>query len=617
MAATSSPARQGRLPTLAKYQVLEELGHGGMATVYRAHDARLGRDVAVKVLHPHLKDSFEVAHRFSAEAKAVAKLRHPNIVEVYDVSGDDDGEQYLVVELLRGSTLRKVLQTRQKMPPEVAAAVALDLLSALGHAHECGVIHRDVKPENVMVEHKASLENGDVPSSPHSHGERGGGDRVVVKLTDFGIAKLLDAQGVTSTGQVLGSPAHMAPEQIEGGDVDVRADVFGMGVLLYECMVGHLPFEGTNPAQVLRRVLDGIYPPADREEPTVGKRWSDILDKALARNATDRFSNTQEMADALRNEIGRLGFESPRALVEQWLDDPGQFEERAKKTMIDTLCALGKAARQAGNALLAAADYNRALAYAPHDVALIKIVAGLSRAEARERFVRRVIPALLLIVSSGSLAFVITRAIRARGVSLPVAASVATPQPSVRILPPTVASAAPSSRLANPTVTGPAFASARPQAMSKRSILFAQVKPAFGVKFAVDGEPLGDARTGGTLTLDDKAHELTFSCTNDLCESRRIVLGSGDKAESLTIDLKIKDAVFMVDGTAPNKYQIVEVPGLDIRPLVPVPVPMKYGSAQMTVVELETGKEKKILLKAGQEAHVKQTEFAKPERPLP
>ena len=617
MAATSSPARQGRLPTLAKYQVLEELGHGGMATVYRAHDARLGRDVAVKVLHPHLKDSFEVAHRFSAEAKAVAKLRHPNIVEVYDVSGDDDDEQYLVVELLRGATLRRVLQRQKKLPPEVAAAVALDLLSALGHAHQCGVIHRDVKPENVMVEHKAPLENGEVPSTPHSHGERGGGDRVVVKLTDFGIAKLLDAQGVTSTGQVLGSPAHMAPEQIEGGEVDVRADVFGMGVLLYECMVGHLPFEGSNPAQVLRRVLDGIYPPADREEPTVGKRWSDILDKALARNADDRFATTQEMADALRNEIARLGFESPRALVEQWLDDPEQFEERAKKTMIDTLCALGKSERQAGSALLAAADYNRALAYAPHDMALIKIVAGLSRAEARERFVRRAIPALCLIVVCGSLAFLITRAVRSGGKQALSVASATSAEPPTRILPPVTPSAAPRVAAAAPPVAGPAMGAPRPQAAAKRTITFAQVKPAFGVKFAVDGEPLGDARSGGTLTLDDKAHELTFSCTNDLCEPRKVVLAPGDKADSVAVELKIKDAVFMVDGTAPNKYQIVEVPGLEIRPLVPVPVPMKYGSAQMTVVELETGKEKKVLLKAGQEAHVKQTEFVKSDRAVP
>src|SRR5215471_7123327 len=116
----SAGSRTGRVPALTKYDVLEELGHGGMATVYRAHDKRLGRDVAVKVLHPHLRDSAEVAHRFSAEAKAVAKLRHANIVEVFDVSSEDEPEQYLVVELLRGLTLRRLIHKHGSLPPEVA-----------------------------------------------------------------------------------------------------------------------------------------------------------------------------------------------------------------------------------------------------------------------------------------------------------------------------------------------------------------------------------------------------------------------------------------------------------------------------------------------------------------
>ncbi len=202
-----------RAPQLAKYEVLEELGHGGMATVYRARDRRLGREVAVKVIHPHLRDSQEVVSRFNAEAKAVAKLRHPNIVDVYDVSEPDEADQYLVVALVRGTTLRKLLQERGAMPPEVAAAVGLELLAALAHANSNGVVHRDVKPENVLVERRPS-------SSSPATDERApepSGPRVAVRLTDFGIAKLLDAQGVTSTGQVLGSPAHMAPEQIEGG----------------------------------------------------------------------------------------------------------------------------------------------------------------------------------------------------------------------------------------------------------------------------------------------------------------------------------------------------------------------------------------------------------------
>src|SRR5262252_5179304 len=141
MAATSSTSSR-RFPALAKYEVLEELGHGGMATVYRAADKRLGREVAIKVIHPHLRDSKEVQSRFFVEAKAVAKLRHANIVEVYDVSSEEEHEQYLVCELLRGRTLRKLLKQHGAIPPEVAAALCLELLAALGHAHGSGVVHR-------------------------------------------------------------------------------------------------------------------------------------------------------------------------------------------------------------------------------------------------------------------------------------------------------------------------------------------------------------------------------------------------------------------------------------------------------------------------------------------
>src|SRR5947207_2160834 len=231
---------------------MEKIGQGGMATDYRAHDRRLGRDVAVKLIHAHLRENTEVAVRFVSEARAVARLRHPNVVEVYDVSDENEPEQYLVVELVRGTTLRALISKHKKLPAELAAAIGLEVAAGLSHAHEQGIIHRDVKPENVLVE----------LVTPTASTPAAGADRVErrrVKLTDFGIAKLLDAQGVTSTGQALGSPAHMAPEQIEGGDVDGRSDVFPLGVLLSECMVGHLPCEVTNPAQALRRVLAGNY----------------------------------------------------------------------------------------------------------------------------------------------------------------------------------------------------------------------------------------------------------------------------------------------------------------------------------------------------------------------
>jgi tRNA A-37 threonylcarbamoyl transferase component Bud32 len=370
-----SASELDQLPELAKYELLEEVGHGGMATVYRALDRRLGREVAVKIIHRHLRDNREVAARFTSEARAVAKLRHPNIVEVYDVSDDADRERYLVVELVRGTTLRKLLAEQGHLPAEIAAAVGLAVANALGHAHQQGVVHRDVKPENVLV----ALPTRDDP-------ERTGKP---VKITDFGIAKILDAQGVTSTGQVLGSPAHMAPEQIEGGEVSQRSDVFGLGVLLYECMVGALPFDGRNPAQVLRRVLDGTYLAADRARATVGFGFSRIIDRALAHDAADRYESAAELASELSAELDRLGFTEPERELEVYLHGAAKYLETYDARIVERLAELGRAAQMARNVVEAAHQFNRALAFRPDDPELVRLVTGLTRAERFRVLVRR------------------------------------------------------------------------------------------------------------------------------------------------------------------------------------------------------------------------------------
>lgn len=360
--------------SLDKYELCEEIGHGGMATVYRARDLRLGREVALKVIHRHLRENREVASRFASEALAVAKLKHPNIVEVYDVSAEGDEERFLVVELVRGITLRRLLTDRRQLPAEIAAAIGLEVCAGLCHAHRQGVIHRDVKPENVLIQLDAGDETTDLDA-----------DRARIKLADFGIAKLLDAQGVTSTGQVLGSPAHMAPEQIEGGDVDCRADVFGVGVLLYECMVGKLPFDGSNPAQVLRRVLEGTFTPADRARPTVGAQFAAILNKALAQQPAGRFADTAELAQALRAELAALGFDEPRQELARYLKDPEAYQSAYAVRIVEKLSAAGQAAREQGDVLRAAAFFNRALAFKPDDTQLLAEVAGLARRARRRR----------------------------------------------------------------------------------------------------------------------------------------------------------------------------------------------------------------------------------------
>jgi serine/threonine-protein kinase len=586
------------LPQVTKYELFEELGHGGMATVYRARDRRLGRDVAIKVIHPHLRDAREVVLRFNTEARAVAKLHHPNIVEVFDVSDPDEPEQYLVVELLRGTTLRKLLQERHAMPPEVAAAVALELLSALAHAHANGVIHRDIKPENVLL-----------ARTPPAGAPNGGGG-VIVKLTDFGIAKLLDAQGVTSTGQVLGSPAHMAPEQIEGGEVDARADVFGLGVLLYECMVGHLPFEGSNPAQVLRRVLDGRYPDAQRERPLVGAQWSALLDRALAHAAAQRFADANAMRTSIAAELARLAISAPAGELEAWLADPTSYEASHAKRMIEKLCALGNEERKRGHVLSAAADYNRALAHAPDDPQLLRLVAAMNRAEARARLLRRVGVALMLMLGLGSVAFAIGRQMRAAhraaaaDVPPPPASGVTSrvdPASLVRPLSPSAAasaSATASARAPAPASTHAPTAAA-PHASAPRTserVITLRLQPPMGVTLSIDGESMRAVSTGEALRLDTGTHTLSFAC--DVCTPVQQVVGAGDRDETLTVAVPVKPAILDVQGDLDKTYQIVEDPQLLIR-AGPNTVGLKSMFRSVTVRQMETDLRVHVRLEAG------------------
>jgi serine/threonine-protein kinase len=612
--AQAGPIFKTRVPVLAKYEVKEEIGHGGMATVYRAHDPRLARDVAIKVIHPHLRDSPEVAHRFFVEAKAVAKLRHPNIVEVFDVSAQDEAEHYLVVELVRGDTLRKMLQQHGALPPEVAACVGVELLAALSHAHVSGVVHRDIKPENVMIEHLPPPESGTTPP-PNSVGKNkaprttptdGMGDRIKVKLTDFGIAKLLDAQGVTSTGQVLGSPAHMAPEQIEGGDVDERADVFSMGVLLYECMVGHLPFEGTNPAQVLRRVLEGLYSKAEREKASVGKNWSVILDRALAHDVGERFQDATSMRDALQDELKRLGVTSPRGEIEAFFDDPKNYVERHKPQTIEKLCELAGKSRKDGNSLAAAADYNRALAYAPEDRELLRVVTSLQRAEARQRMVKRLAPPIFGAIVIGAAAFGITRFAKDEIKNDVV---VARPKPSAHpsatvSAPVTVTSATASAPTTTAAAIAPITVKMAAPKITDRSITFTKVKPQNGVLVAVDGAQVLDTpNPGSKITLDLQQHVLRFTCKADLCEPGEKTIEAGDQNQNVDIVLKIKPATLKVIDDPGSTYYIKEEPNILIASGHDIPIPMTAGT--MVIHLVKNGKvTRELTLAAGRQLDV-------------
>src|SRR5580693_594467 len=257
---------------LDKYELLERVGQGGMAIVYRGLDRSLKRTVAIKVLHKHLSDYQEARDRFEREAQAVAKLRHENILEIYDYAAKADEEAYIVTEFIDGQTLKQFITDRPIAFPEVGAMVVLQVCRALAHAHAGMILHRDVKPENIMI---------------RSDG--------VVKLMDFGISHMVDLERLTVTGQLLGSPAYMAPEHVEGRPLDFRTDVFAAGIVLYQLATGELPFRGKNPHEVLKRIAECKFAPADSVNPLVGKRLGRLIAKALAREPDQRFADVADM----------------------------------------------------------------------------------------------------------------------------------------------------------------------------------------------------------------------------------------------------------------------------------------------------------------------------------
>jgi len=277
-------APRNSIPQLEKFELLEEIGHGGMATVFRAVDNRLGREVAVKIIHRHLRENKEVATRFLAEARAAAKLKHRGIVEVYDVSAEEDRERYLVVELVRGCTLRKVLVEHREMPAEVGVAIAIELCEAIEHAHASGIIHRDIKPENVLV--------GRTPQG------------FALRLIDFGIAKANDGGRETRAGAVMGSLHAMAPEQfVDASTVDARADIYGLGCTLYEALTRRPPFTHDNEVRMLLAHLSESAPSPREFNPLVTESLAAVVLRAIAKAPSDRYATCTAFAAALRGAV--------------------------------------------------------------------------------------------------------------------------------------------------------------------------------------------------------------------------------------------------------------------------------------------------------------------------
>lgn len=258
-----------------RYRVEAALARGGMATVYRAVDTRLDRVVALKVMHPELADDNEFVLRFIGEARSAARLSHPNVVGVFD-QGEDDGTVFLAMEYVEGRTLRQVLRDRGPLPPAAALEMIQPVLAALGAAHEAGIVHRDVKPENVLV-----------------------GTNGRIKVADFGLARALSEPSTATRGLLLGTVNYISPEQALGEPATPRSDVYSAGIVLYEMLTGSPPHTGPTDFVVVRSHIDNDVPPPSAADPSIPPIVDELVALATARDPQRRFADGSQFAEAV------------------------------------------------------------------------------------------------------------------------------------------------------------------------------------------------------------------------------------------------------------------------------------------------------------------------------
>lgn len=404
---------QGR--RLGRYEIRALLGRGGMAAVYRAHDTVLRRDVALKVLYPQYTNDGTLIERFQREAVLAAQLDHPNIVPIYDV-GEADGLVYIAMKLLSGRSLDDVLRIRVKLPIGELVPVVEQIAAALDYAHARGIVHRDIKAGNILLE---GTGDGQGPAGARSADAYRLSPGTRALLTDFGIAKSLDAPGMTGTGVLLGTPDYMAPEQIRGAQVvDGRADIYALGVLVFRCLTGRRPFDGGTD-EVLLGHLHGQVAAPSLIEPSLPATVDPVIHKAMARHPADRYGTAGAFARALAAVAG----------VEQPTPPPARSRGVEERVVVPRVAVDGLARGRVG---VGDEATRRGVAAPPIERAMpaVAVPPSLQRSRPGGSGAGALMLALLLVLLVGGGGLLLAQGLLRRDDGAGALAAVTTPTPS-------------------------------------------------------------------------------------------------------------------------------------------------------------------------------------------
>ena len=369
---------------LDKYELLQKIGEGGMATVWRGRHTTLDREVAIKILHPHISASPRNRKRFAREARAIEHLNHDNILKIYDYSGVDANNCYIVTEFVQGNTIQQLLDARGLLPSEVVAMIGLELTEALHYAHLASIIHRDLKAENVMVRADGT-----------------------VKLMDFGIARFLDESTVTMTGALVGSPAYMSPEQALERPVDARSDLFSLGTLLFHMVTGRLPFSGTNPSVILRNIIEGNRSEVLEVQPGVSPRLAMVVERLLQVDVESRYESAEQVRQELASLLKEVQLSPGDADwdIPAFLAEPDHYELKLRIHLDRVLLEHGRKSLDEGDHLGAQRMFNRLLAFDPNHPQVLELLSSLHqpREEPRKRAAALTLSAVLAaLLAAGS-----------------------------------------------------------------------------------------------------------------------------------------------------------------------------------------------------------------------